>query len=112
MSRIGPPGSGPVGALLACGQDVARGLLEPLPVVVDGLAGWRGALQSAADLSHQDQEILRIADEIHMSARDITTPAAVVAYAASTWPTITGRPALAVLQGMLEAVEDLGRSHP
>lgn len=84
------------------GRQVARGLRQNRPGDAEGGTGWRGALQVAADQSRQDQEILRLADEIYSAASGITTPAGVREYAESTLPTVTGPAAVWFLRGMLE----------
>lgn len=87
------------------GKEIARGLLAKDPGDDEGRSGWRGGLQRAADLTRQDPGVLTIADEIHRAAGDITTPAAVRAYAMSTMTVIDDGPGFWVLGGMLEHVE-------
>ena len=93
------------GAMAHLGKKVARGLLENDPGDPEDHSGWRGALQDAADLSRQDPRVLRVADEIHQAAYDITTPAAVRAYATSTLVVVPSGPGSWVLRGMLERLE-------
>jgi len=93
------------GAMAHLGKEIARGLLAKDPGDDEGRSGWRGGLQRAADLTRQDPGVLTIADEIHRAAGDITTPAAVRAYAMSTMTVIDDGPGFWVLGGMLEHVE-------
>lgn len=66
--------------------------------------GWRGALQAAATLSEDHQEILRIADEVYALSHLMVDAPAVRTYAEATIPTMQGTPATAFLHGMLEHV--------
>jgi hypothetical protein len=86
------------------GKVLARALVDLDAGDVEEQSGWRGALQRAADLSRQDPGVLTIADEIHRAAGDLTTPAAVRAYAMSTMVVIYDGPGFWLLGGMLEAI--------
>lgn len=105
MADAGPRDAERDRAMAHHGRQVARGLRQNRPGDAEGGTGWRGALQVAADQSRQDQEILRLADEIYASAMGLTTPAGVRAYAESTLPTVTGPAAVWFLRGMLERPE-------
>jgi hypothetical protein len=87
------------------GKEIARALGERDAGDPDEPSGWRGALQRAADLSHQDPGVLTIADEIHQAAGDLATAAAVRAYAMSTMVVIHDGPGFWLLGGMLERAE-------
>lgn len=92
-------------ALEHLGRRIAAGLIDGVPGDADGHLGWRGALQQAANVSRNDSWVLRIADEIYAASEDITTAAAVRAYAASTALIIRGGAGRFVLDGMLDHAE-------
>jgi hypothetical protein len=66
----------------------------------------------AADLSRQDPRIPTIADEIHQAAGDLTTAAAIRAYAMSTIAVIHDGPGFRLLGGMLERGERYAKRAP
>lgn len=91
--------------MVAHGDAVAWGLCDGLAGDPETGIGWRGALQAAADLSQNDPEILRIADEIHIVAPMLRGPGRVFAYVDATQATTTSVAALTLLRGMLLHLE-------
>jgi hypothetical protein len=87
------------------GKEITRALVQHEAGDPDEPSGWRGALQRAADLSRQDPGLLTIADEIYQAAGDLTTAAAIRAYAMSTIVVIDDGPGFWLLGGMLERAE-------
>jgi hypothetical protein len=90
------------GAMVHLGKEIARALVDLQAGDPDEPSGWRGALQRAADLSRHDAGVLTVADEIHQAAGDLTTTAAVRAYAMSTMVVVHDGPGFWLLTGMLE----------
>jgi hypothetical protein len=105
MTQARPPQEERDGAMVAHGRRVARALRDRDPGNADGGTGWRGALQTAANQSRQDPEILRIADEIYAAQRDLGSVAGVQVYAEHTLPTVSGLAARSFLHGMLARLE-------
>lgn len=91
-------------ALTALGRRTARSLLAAGGRVPRGGVHWSDALQLAADRTDQHQEILRIADELHIAAPDIRSGAGIRVYVLSTLPSVRSEAALSFLIGMFEAV--------
>ena len=87
------------------GRQVAAGLLASDSGDPNTRHGWRGALQTAATISRNESGVLRVADEIYAIARDLATPAAVHAYAASTALAVERGAGRSLLDGMLEEAE-------
>lgn len=83
------------------GDTTARALCAGLGGAPEEGTGWRGALQAAATLAQDDEEILRIADEVYALSHLLIDRPAVRTYAEATLPTIDGEPAVAFLGGML-----------
>jgi hypothetical protein len=86
-----------VGLLLDHGAQAGRALALGQP---SGTDGWWAAAQAAADLSGQDDDVLRICDELFAAAADLRTPAAVRAYARSTRAVVESAAAETFLRGM------------
>lgn len=97
-------------ALEHLGCRVAAGLIDDEPGDADGYTGWRGALQQAANVSRNDSWVLLIADEVYTAASDLTSAAAVRAYAASTMLVVHGGAGRFVLDGLRDYAESRLRS--
>lgn len=91
------------------GHSVARGLCHGTGRFSGCGSGWRGALQAAADLSDQDSEILRVADEIYAFAHLMRTPEAIRTYAEEAITVIRGDLADRFLLGMTDQIDAPGR---
>lgn len=88
------------------GRQVAAALIAGEPGDADGRDGWRGALQTAATITRNQSGVLFVADEVYAAAADLTTAAAVRAYASSTALTVHGGAGRSLLDGMLEHVDE------
>lgn len=102
MADVGPRDAERDRQMVHYGRQVARGLRQDRPGDAEGGTGWRGELQVAADQSRQDREILRLADEIYVTATLLTTSAEVRTYAEAALQSVTGPAAVWFLRGMLD----------
>jgi len=93
------------GAMAMHGDTVAWGLCDGCAGDPDRRTGWRGALQSAADASDHDEDILRLADEIYAFAHLMRTPAAIRTYADAARTTVAGEAGSLFLAGMLHHLD-------
>jgi hypothetical protein len=86
------------------GATVAWALCAGVGGVPEEGTGWRGALQAAATIAEDDEEVLRIADEVYALSHLLIDRAAVRTYAEATRPTVQGAPATSFLEGMIGRV--------
>lgn len=87
--------------MMTHGDATAWGLCDAHTGNAEKGTGWWGALQAAADLSGNDPEILRLADEIHIFAPTLRSPGRLYAYVHATQGTAVGASARAFLRGMV-----------
>lgn len=106
MSGAHPLDHDPVETLWDLGEAAGRALVAADPGDADGVEGWRGALQAAADVTANDDELLRVADETYAAAPELTTGLRVVAFAEGLRATVDGRAAAAFLDGMAQGADE------
>lgn len=88
------------------GEAAGRALVAREPGDADGDTGWRGALQAAADLTGNDDELLRVADETYACAGELSSVSRVLAFTEALRTTVDGRPAQAFLDGLADAADE------
>ena len=106
MSGAHPRDHATVETLWDLGESAGRALVAADPGDADGVAGWRGALQSAADVTEDDDELLRVADETYALAGELTSVARVVAFTEALRGTVDGPAACAFLDGMADGADE------
>lgn len=83
------------------GARFALGLMTGFAGQPDDYQGWRGFLQMAADFSHQDPELLTIADEVYARAGELGDPGSLRRFAEDRLARHPGASARGFLEGVV-----------